>query len=474
MERFLKFVFRSIVLATSAALCLASCATTPTQPAKAPQEPTPKFRLSANGLAPEGMWKSRPLLVDINGDGHLDLIAHERLGNGAHVWLGDGKGNWVDSSQGLRMSNTSCGGGVAVGDFNRDGRLDLAVADHCSGVYVYLQQPDGSWKPVVEGLHPGYVDAELKAQDEDTKKIFGGAETLSVGDIDGDGLLEIVAAASDQGGFTVYHSDATGKNWKSMKGTGLPDMLNPEPEDSDNAGWANQLMLVDINGDGKPDVLAAYYKGPRVWLGDGKGHFKSSSENLPSPVIGGLYRGLAAGDVNEDGLADFVIANDINGPELYLQQRDGSWKSTDDVMPSLQDGALGVALADFNNDGHLDLLVAGRKSKQQGSNYGLYLLQGDGKGGFKELEATNLPPQGLSVAWAVAVGDVNEDGLLDFAATTGGAVTGDPSQSKLASKAASKKPPKKPGQKERKNPSENTISELPLPRMQVWINEGVK
>ncbi len=93
-------------------------------------------------------------------------------------------------------------------------------------------------------------------------------------------------------------------------------------------------------------------------------------------------------------------------------------------MPQMQNGAVGIALGDFDRDGFFDLIVAGRKVKEMGSNYGLFVLKGDGKGGFKELTATNLPEKGLSVSWGVAVGDVNEDGLLDFAAATGGAVAG--------------------------------------------------
>ncbi len=69
----------------------------------------------------------------------------------------------------------------------------------------------------------------------------------------------------------------------SAKANGLPDLENPEPEDEDNAGWANRVILRDVNGDGQLDVVASYYKGPRVWLGDGKGHFKSVSQGLPSP-----------------------------------------------------------------------------------------------------------------------------------------------------------------------------------------------
>ena len=90
-------------------------------------------------------------------DGHLDLLAIARLGDGAHVWLGDGKGNWTDSSEGLKMKGGSCGGGIAVGDINKDGFADLAVADHCSGVYVYLADGAGHWKMVTEGLYPPTV-----------------------------------------------------------------------------------------------------------------------------------------------------------------------------------------------------------------------------------------------------------------------------------------------------------------------------
>ncbi len=469
MERFLKSLFHSVLIFT-ALHYLASCAGVPTQVTKASEGPTPKFKLSASGLAQAGMWKSTPLLIDINGDGHLDLLALARLGDGPHIWLGDGKGNWTDSSEGLKNKNGSCGGGIAVGDINKDGFLDLAVADHCSGVYVYLSDGKGNWKMVTEGLYPVAVKSKVPTQDDELKAVFIGAEDIALGDINGDGFLDIVATASDQGGFEVYLGDGTGKNWKPLTANGLPDLQHPEADDEDNAGWSNQAKLFDINKDGCLDVVASYYKGPRVWLGDCKGHFKNASQGLPAPLIGGLYRGIDFADVNEDGLTDIVAANDVNGPELFLQQPDGSWKYTGDLMPSMQNGAVGVALGDFNKDGHLDIVVAGRKVKELGSNYGLFILQGDGKGGFTELVGTNLPEKGLSVSWGVAVGDVNEDGLLDFAATTGGAVAGGGSKpTPLPSKARDKS-----AQKQAEKPPADVVQELQLPRMQVWINEGVK
>lgn len=463
MKHFATPVFR-IVMSWLAVMVLSSCAGMKALETGITEGPVPKFTLAASGLPGAGMWKCTPVLADINRDGHLDILAINRLGDGAHVWLGDGRGTWRDSSQGLAGDRTACGGGIAYGDLNRDGLIDLAVADHCSGVHVYLQQPDGSWQGVVKELYPPVNESLAAEGDEESRIIFVGAEDIAVGDINEDGCLDIVAPASDQGGFGVYHGDCTGRQWNHRKTTGLPNLDNPEPDDEDNAGWANRVILADINKDGHLDVLASYFKGPRVWLGDGRGNFTGASVGLPEPMIGGLYRGLDFGDINGDGLLDLVAANDINGAEGYLQQPDGTWKSLGDLMPSLQNGAVGIALGDFTHSGQLDIVVAGRQEKVRGNNYGLYLLQGDGKGHFQELKNTGLPAKGLSVTWGAAVGDINEDGLVDFIASTGGSVTG-PEE-------GAKKPPKPRKGKDGKEIV--VIPELTLPRMQAWVNQGVK
>ena len=239
--------------------------------------------------------------------------------------------------------------------------------------------------------------------------------------------MDLVVASRAEGGITVYFGDGSGRVWKEAGSDGLP-----------KSGWANKLLLRDIDGDGHLDVVAAYYAGPRVWRGDGKGHWKSYSNGLPSPNTGGLYRGLAVGDVNEDGRLDIVAANARNGPEVYLQTEDGKWQQTPAPLPSMTGGAKSVALGDLDRDGHLDMVVGGSPSSAE-IDYGLFILRGDGKGGWTETRNTNLPSIGLTPIWGITVGDVNGDGLLDLAVATGTI------------------------------PAQRQTNE-PLPRMQVWLN----
>ncbi len=361
-----------------------------------------KWQLAADGLPQDGLWKSTPVLADVNGDGFTDLAAIARLGHGARVWLGNGKGNWRESSGGLALP-ISCGGGVAFGDLNKDGHPDLAVADHCAGVYVYLGDGRGGWTVTTQALNPAKSQTAPSLPDGDGA--FLGAEDVAIGDVNEDGFPDLVVASRREGGITVYFGDGSGKRWTEAHSDGLP-----------KSGWANQLLLRDIDGDGHLDIVAAYYAGPRVWRGDGKGHWQEYSQGLPHPNAGGLYRGIAVGDINEDGRLDIAAANLRGGPELYLQTEDGRWQRQPKPLPAMT-GARAIALADLDRDGHLDLVVGGQRSGK--IDYGLAILRGDGKGGWTELQGTNLPNTGLPVIWGLAVGDVDRDGLPDLAVTTG-------------------------------------------------------
>ena len=394
-----------------AVLCVMGCprpsdhGPTVVQEQPAPPPPPPPFTMSlcADGLPIKGFWKCAPALVDLNDDGNADLLAVARLGNGPHVWLGDGGGHWTESSAGLAFGHESCGGGVDVIDVNGDDLLDLVIADHCKGVFVYLNSGDGSWEQTTAGLYPDeLVPGESKAP------MYVGAENIAAGDVNGDSYVDLVVSASDQGGINVYLGDGTGRNWAWVE-TILP-----------TRDWARRLLLRDLTRNGYLDIIATCGSGPRVWHNDGKGNWTPASEGLASPHYGGIYTGLGVGDLNEDGLPDLAVANWVDGPEVYLQQADGTWKQTVNPFPEINGGAVGLDVGDLDGDGHLDIVCSGRL-EYEGAGYcrGVFALHGDGKGGFRYVPNSGLPTTGLAFTWGITVGDINGDGLADVAAGSG-------------------------------------------------------
>lgn len=370
-----------------------------------PENPGPiSVSLCAEGLPTDGMWKCDPVFGDVNGDGFVDLAAIQRLGPGPRVWLGDGSGHWTESSNGLaRTDGQSCGGGVRLHDVNNDGLLDLCVADHCSGVYIYLGDGQGNWDMVVSSMYPADVIPEDAYKDK-----FKGAESMAVGDVNKDGNADLLVGASDEAGVRLYLGDGTGRNWARRDGI-LPER-----------GWATRVELHDVNGDGWLDAIASYSAGPRVWLNADEGKsWEDGSAGLPTPIMGGIFHGLAVGDVNGDDRNDIAVANWIDGPEVYLQQEDGSWSKTDDVFPQMMGGAYGLDLGDLDHDGNLDMVVTGRLNVDSGYIRGVFALRGDGDGNWEYLEHCGLPGTGLGAMAGAGLHDVNGDGTLDIAACSG-------------------------------------------------------
>ena len=89
-----------LVLLTVVLTIVAGCGEKPSESPSDKPKSAFHFVLAASGLARDGLWKGTPLFADFNADGFLDLAAMVRLGDGPHIWLGNGRGEWNDVSKG--------------------------------------------------------------------------------------------------------------------------------------------------------------------------------------------------------------------------------------------------------------------------------------------------------------------------------------------------------------------------------------
>jgi hypothetical protein len=351
------------------------------------KQPAPvQYAPARDGLPKTRIWKSQIAFGDINGDGFPDLGAVSRLADGPYIWKGDGKGHWTDASSGLPRESF-CGGGMEFGDANNDGKMDVAIADHCRGVFVFFGDGTGHWTDASAGL----------------PKV--GSEDVAVGDFNHDGCLDLAVVAASDEGVRAFKGNCKGVWRESSKGLSQTE-------------WGNSVVMADVDADGNLDIVAAYSAGPRVWLGDGKGGWREASEGLPAPEIHGLYWGIAVGDVNGDGKLDIATGAAIPGAEVFVQEPGPKWrKSSQGIVPM---NALGVALGDLNNDGKIDLVVAGKTNLEEiGGVYGVFPFFGDGNGNWTLVDNTGLPTSGRERTWGIALADIDRDGVLDIGVAFG-------------------------------------------------------
>jgi len=328
---------------------------------------------------------------DFNGDGIADVVAGYYANSALMVLLGNGDGTF--SSTGTSpLTGSPYPEAIAVGDFDSDGNLDIAVANSPSftvgnTVTILLGNGDGTFKPAINantGTYPA---------------------SLVVGDFNGDGILDIAVANRDSNTVTILLGNGDG--------TFSPTVASPV-----TAAAPLSIVSGDYNGDGKLD-LAVGGATLTVLLGNGDGTFTPAAAS-GQPAAGAEI--IAIGDFDEDGKLDLALANGQTTITLMLGKGDGSFSaSTVDtgLDPGFTNTIATLMAGDFNGDGHLDLVFFDYVTDDPGAIYAFSLL-GHGTGtftapnpdtGFTELPALRPMP--------FAAGDMNGDGIPDLAVING-------------------------------------------------------
>jgi hypothetical protein len=367
-----------------------------------------QFQRAGQGLPTKGQWRQNIAVADIDGDGIPDIVTGApRISTSTfHVFLGDGHGAFKEQpvqfidEHGKPVTNLRLAyGGVAVADFDGDGKMDVATASHGDSVAVFLNRGEGRFQ-VVRGLPPSYS-----------------SQAIAAFDVNGDGHPDIVASR-DMMNAALRRKE--GKDYHQVR-VFLNDGKGHFTSDDDairGACFSFNIFPIDVTGSGKRDLLT----GCRglggwglTWKNDGKGKFdnelfeiieqaayhfavapgsfgpshSTAFADLYQKVAGGLtaeglnvyfkdssgwhkvvvwrkkgtssrVTAVAMGDLNGDGLDDVVAPDrDSNKLRIFLQTKEGTFEEEpESAEPALDSYAVDIRLADLNGDGRLDIVLA--------------------------------------------------------------------------------------------------------------------
>ena len=333
---------------------------------------------------------------DLNRDGYADLVVTTAAprqtialetsdsASGGDVYLLLGGSAGIDSPRTLRLP-AQAARDSAIGDFNRDGFPDIAIANASGDSFVY-------W-----GSTAGFT-----AQHRTLLPTLS-ANGIFTADLNADGYPDLIFANSSDGKTYdvpsyIYWGSATG--------------FAPYMRSSLQSFGAASVNVADLNGDGHPEVLLVnQYSGSadskintRIFWGNPHHYYSTASmSTLPGH---GTYDTTVA-DLNDDGFIDIVMSNSYaDGSYLYWGGPHGFSVDRRDTLAAA--GAIGSSAADLNRDGYLDIVF----TRREGQKFIGTVLWGSA-GGYSANKKTELPLKGKR-SLSNVIADLNRDGYLDL------------------------------------------------------------
>jgi len=327
---------------------------------------------------------------------------------------------WTERSRELGLAGHTRAGSVVIDDFTGDGRLDVMTCSMDLDRSLRLCRNDGDT----------FVDVTKEAGLD--RQLGGGA--LVQGDVDGDGLLDVLVLRG--GGMfapcehpcSLLRQSSPGRFVDVTKDAGI-----------EIAGPTRSAAFADVDLDGDLDLFIGYeteraasgLRFPSIlWRNDGKGRFVDASQESRIDNDRRVV-GCAFGDVDGDGDPDLYVSNWLAKNRLYINEGGGVFREEAAVRGVDGPEASGpCGFLDYDNDGDLDLFVAYQHHYRQIRTVAAFYLEGrvemeasrlyenDGQGRFVDVAAERGMRRPL-MATGCNFGDVDADGRLDAYIATG-------------------------------------------------------